>query len=219
MGHLGGIGVGINQADAGDAGALGLGDRDFLVIAINHEHHRGVLGHLEDAGEVFGHADHLALDRGFFLGGELGEFAILLLLLVFLKLRDGFLDGGEIGQGAAEPAIDTEGHASSGRGFAHDLAGLFLGADKEHVAAGSDLVFDKGVSFLEELVGLAQVNDGDALTMVEDVGLGARVPALGLVAEVDACIEQVLRCDVHGMDGSIYLGERQVGQWAALRSF
>jgi len=34
------------------------------------------------------------------------------------------------------------------------------------------------------------------LAVIKDEGLGARIPALGLVAEVDARIEQVLRGDV-----------------------
>jgi hypothetical protein len=40
-------------------------------------------------------------------------------------------------------------------------------------------------------VGLAQVDDGDALAVIEDEGLGTRVPTLGLVAEVHAGVEQV----------------------------
>jgi hypothetical protein len=47
-------------------------------------------------------------------------------------------------------------------------------------------------------VGLAEVDDGDALAVIEDEGLGARIPALGLVPEMHAGIEQVFNGDVHG---------------------
>jgi hypothetical protein len=48
-------------------------------------------------------------------------------------------------------------------------------------------------------VRLLEVDDGDALTVVENVGLGARVPTLGLVTEVDAGIEEVFGSYVHGI--------------------
>jgi hypothetical protein len=48
-------------------------------------------------------------------------------------------------------------------------------------------------------MGLLEVDDRDALAMVENVGLGARVPTLGLVTEVDAGIEEVFGSEVHGI--------------------
>ena len=48
-------------------------------------------------------------------------------------------------------------------------------------------------------MGLAEIDDGDALAVVEHVGLGARVPTFGLVTEVDAGIEEVFGSYVHGI--------------------
>jgi len=51
--------------------------------------------------------------------------------------------------------------------------------------------------------------------MVENVGLGARVPTLGLVTEVNAGIEEVFGSDIHGI--YVVTGHRSAN-WAALRS-
>jgi hypothetical protein len=49
--------------------------------------------------------------------------------------------------------------------------------------------------------------------VVEDVGLGARVPTLGLVTEVDAGIEEVFGSEVHV---DLCRDETQVGQLGRL---
>src|SRR5690606_38292338 len=109
VGELGRVGVGVNETDAGDVEALGLGDRDGLVVGIENEHRGGEGVHFEDAGEVFVHAHHLALDGGLFLGGKLGEFAGSFLLLELFELGDGFTNRREIGERAAEPAVNRVG--------------------------------------------------------------------------------------------------------------
>ena len=44
-------------------------------------------------------------------------------------------------------------------------------------------------------MGLAEVNDRDALAVIENKRLRTWVPALGLVPEVNACVEQVFGCN------------------------
>ena len=83
------------------------------------------------------------------------------------------------------------------RGLAHDFLRLALGADEQHDAALGDEVLDEVARLLQRDVGLAEIDDGNALAMIEDVGLGARIPALGLVPEMHAGIEQVFDGDVH----------------------
>ena len=106
-----------------------------------------------------------------------------------LEAGDGAFDGVEIGQGAAEPAFgDVELAAGLGR-FLDGFLGLLFGADEQHVAAlGDDAV--------EEIAGgfqlgerFAQVNDVDAVAGVEDERLHLRVPALGLMSEMDAGVQ------------------------------
>jgi hypothetical protein len=72
---------------------------------------------------------------------------------------------------------------------------LALGADEENVAAVGDGVFEERAGLREGFVGFAQVDDRNTLTVVENEGLGARIPAFGLVSEVNACVEQVFGRD------------------------
>lgn len=44
-----------------------------------------------------------------------------------------------------------------------------------------------------------QIDNGDAVAVVVDVGLGLWIPAAKLVAEVNACVKEVFRCGIHGV--------------------
>jgi len=66
-------------------------------------------------------------------------------------------------------------------------------------------VLDEGDGGGEARVRLLKVDDRHAVAVVEDVGAAAGIPATGLVSEVDAGIEEVFDCDVHGMFGSVSL--------------
>jgi hypothetical protein len=46
-------------------------------------------------------------------------------------------------------------------------------------------------------VGFAEVDDGDALAVIEDEGLRAGIPTFGLVPEMHAGIEQVFGSDAN----------------------
>ena len=75
---------------------------------------------------------------------------------------------------------------------------LLLGADEEHRAAVGDEVTNEGVGASSiRLQRLVEIDDVDAVALAEDESLHLRVPAAGLVPEVDACLEQLL----HGDDG------------------
>ena len=187
----------VADADAGNAAAAGLGHRDLLVIDVHNEHRAGHAAHVGDAAEVALHAVHLALDRGDLLGGQLVHLAVGLHRLVFFELGDGFLDGLVIGERAAEPAVHAERHVGGGRRLADDFLGLLLGAHEQHVAAAGDDILNEGRGLLERVMRLAEVDDGDALPVVEDEALRARIPTFGLVPEMHAGIEQVFGSYVH----------------------
>src|SRR6478736_4099079 len=206
--ELGRVGIRVDQADARDADALGLGHRDRLVAGVDHEHGARERGDGGDAVKIAGHAGHLATDRRLFLGGQLGELAAGVHGLVLFELRERLLDRLEIGERAAHPAGGHVGHAGGRGGLADQLLGLALGADEEDVIAVGDEILDEGAGLFEGRVRLLEVNDADALTVVEDVGLGARIPTLGLVTEVDAGIEEVFGSYVHG----IYVVLRDTGR-------
>src|SRR3546814_8353225 len=72
---------------------------------------------------------------------------------------------------------------------------LALGADEQHLAACGRGRRDEVERAREERHGLRQVEDVDAVARAEDVRLNARVPTVGLVAEVGAGLDQILHRD------------------------
>src|SRR6185503_1864843 len=73
--------------------------------------------------------------------------------------------------------------------------GLALGADEQDGLALGGERGRKLFRLTEQLRRLRQVDDVDPVPLAEDVGLHLRVPALGLVSEVDARLEQILQRD------------------------
>ena len=159
-----------------------------------------------------GHALHLAhaADRQrelVHLLGQLGGFLLrhplevagLLAGLELLEQRDPLLDRREVREHAAEPALVDERLAGPGRLLGDRLLGLLLRADEQDVLAVGDGVADEVERRLEVLDGLGEVDDVDPVALGEDEGLHLRVPAAGLVAEVDAGFEQLPHGNVrHG---------------------
>jgi hypothetical protein len=77
------------------------------------------------------------------------------------------------------------------------LLRLALGADEHDRPAVGDRLLDEVVGAVDVAQGLGQVDDVDAVALGEDEALHLRVPALGLVPEVRAALEQL----AHGDDG------------------
>ena len=124
---------------------------------------------------------------------------------VLLHLADALADGLEVGEHAAQPALVDVRHPDL-LGVALDrVLGLLLGADEEDGAAVGDQVADEGVGILDPGQRLLQVDDVDATPLAEDEALHLRVPAAGLVSEVDTCLEQLLHGD-DGHDGLLPVG-------------
>src|SRR5207253_211405 len=105
------------------------------------------------------------------------------------------LNGREVGEEAAQPALVDEEHRAALRFFGDDILRLPLGPDKENRPALSGKVADELLGLAKQLHRLAQVDDVDAVPLAEDVLLHLRVPALGLVAEMNAGFEQILHRD------------------------
>ncbi len=74
--------------------------------------------------------------------------------------------------------------------FLDDVLRLALGADEQDVAAAADGLDDEVERALEEARRLVEVDDVDAVARAVDERAHLRVPALGLVAEVDARVEE-----------------------------
>ena len=125
-----------------------------------------------------------------FLLRELLVGAVFLHALERAQAIEAVLDGAEVRERAAEPAVGDEVHAGATRLFLHDVLRLALGADEEHVAAAADRLDDEVERALEEARGLVEVDDVDAVARAVDERAHLRVPALRLVAEVDARFEE-----------------------------
>ena len=85
----------------------------------------------------------------------------------------------------------TKGMPDPGGLLGDGLLGLLLGADEQHLAAAGDGVLDERVRAVDVGQRLLQVDDVDAVALGEDESLHLRVPATGLVPEVDAALEQL----------------------------
>ena len=141
------------------------------------------------AAEVALELDQLATDEEGFLLGQGLELAGVTHALVLLHLRDALGDRLEVGEHAAEPTLVDVGHAALlGIGL-HGVLSLLLGADEQHGAAVADQVADERVGGLDPGERLLQIDDVDAVALAVDEPLHLRVPAPGLVAEVDAGLQ------------------------------
>ena len=77
----------------------------------------------------------------------------------------------------------------------HDLLRLALRADEQDVAAAGDGLGDEVERALEEARRLVEVDDVDAVARAVDERPHLRVPALGLVTEVDARVEELAHAE------------------------
>jgi hypothetical protein len=110
---------------------------------------------------------------------------VCLHLLDVFHPGDGPLDGIEIGEGAAEPTFGDIMLAASLGGFLDRFLGLFLGANKEDLAAFASGGAKELASCIQLRESLAQVDDVNAVTGVEDELFHLRIPAAGLMSEMD----------------------------------
>ena len=136
-----------------------------------------------------------AQDEQLLLGHARAGHVVEVELLELLEALQPPVDGLEVGEHAAQPALVHVGHADAGRLLGDRLLGLLLGADEHHRAAVGDGLLDELVRAVDVGQRLLQVDDVDAVALGEDEALHLRVPAAGLVPEVHAALEQLLHGD------------------------
>src|SRR3984957_2719737 len=127
---------------------------------------------------------------GDFLLRELVVRSVFLHALELAHALQALLDGAEVRERAAEPAVDDVVTPGPCGLFLHDVLRLALRADHEDVAATGDGLLDEAVRAGEKARRLIEVDDVDAVARAVDERAHLRVPALGLVAEVDAGVEE-----------------------------
>ncbi|MPM83035.1 hypothetical protein SDC9_130098 [bioreactor metagenome] len=169
---------------------LGVDDPDGL---------RGA-GHVADAAQVLGQLVLLAGQAEELLLGEAGALHLVEVhRLQLLHPGDPLGDGLDVGEHATQPALVHVRHADPGGLLGDGLLGLLLGADEQHLTAAGDGPLDEGVRLVDVLERLLQIDDVDAVALVEDEALHLRVPTTGLVPEVDTVLEQLAGShDGHG---------------------
>ena len=103
---------------------------------------------------------------------------------------DGFLNRQHVGEQTAQPALVHVIHLAARGFFGHRFLRLALGADEQHVLALGRHFADEAGGVLEHFQRLLQIDDVNAVAFSENVFFHFRIPALGLVPEVNASFEQ-----------------------------
>src|SRR5699024_627482 len=136
-------------------------------------------------------AHHQQLLLGAAGGGHILEVDLL-------ELLEAVHAGGDrlqVGEHAAQPALVHVGHAHAGGLLLDGLLRLLLGADEQDGAAVGDGLLDEVVRLVDVRQGLHEVDDVDAVALREDEATDLRVPATGLVTEVDAALQELAHGD------------------------
>ena len=81
-------------------------------------------------------------------------------------------------------------------GFRDGVLRLALGADEQHAAAARDRVRDGLERLMQQRHRLGEVDDMDIVAGAENIRLHLRVPAVRLVAEMGAGVEQAAHGEI-----------------------
>ena len=181
------IGVRIDERDDRNSQLVRLGYRDALLLGVDHEHQAGKTAQVLDAAQVLrklvaltGHHQLL------FLGVVLEIPALLGSRLELLQLADLLLHRLEVGEKTTEPPLRDVHRAGAVSFILHDVDELALGADEEDVLAAQDDIAREGLRHLQLTQRLLEIDDVDPVALREDETAHLRVPATGLVAEVNS---------------------------------
>ena len=193
---LGRVAVGVDEADDRDPQPHRLAHRDLLRFQVGDEDRVGQPVHVADAAEVELELGELGLHPHPLLGRQQVEFALLAPVGQLVQAGDPRRDRVEVGQQAAEPALAHVRHLAALRPRLDGAARLLLGADEQHGAAAGGELAGEAAGFLQQLLGLDEVDDVDPVQLAEYVSAHVRVPAPRLVSEVDPSLEQLFEASL-----------------------
>jgi hypothetical protein len=167
----------------------------FLLVRVDDEQDVRQAAHVLDAAERALQLLAVAGDvQDLFLGQALGVAGQHVVDLA--QPADATGDGLPVGQHAAEPAVVDIVLAATLGAVGDVFGGGALGADEQHAPAGGDHVAHGAQRPVEHRHGLLQVDDVDLVAHAEQVRRHARVPAAGMVAEVNAGFQKLAHREI-----------------------
>ncbi len=191
-----GVRVGVGDGHDRDLEPMRLPHGDLLLLRVHHVDHSRQPGHVLDAGQVALELLPLALQQELLLLRVVLEDAFLAPALQLLQPADVLLDRLEVGEHAAQPALGDVERPAALRLAPHDLGQLGLGAHEQGGLAGQHRLAGQLLRPLQLPQGLLQIDQVDSAALGEDVPSHLRVPARGLMPEVDPRLQELLEADL-----------------------
>ncbi len=199
VGEVIGVSVGVEDSHNRNSQLLGLVDCEVLAQWVNNPDRAwGLLEVADTAKRLLQLGEFALLQKKFFLGEALGGVFVVD-LFQFLHPAKTLGHSLEVGQETTEPTLVNVGLADAGCLLGDCFLSLLLGSHEEDGSTVCNEVLDEVVCTVDVLKRLLKVNDVNATALGEDESLDFRVPAPGLVSEVNAAVEQLADSnDGHG---------------------
>ena len=189
------ITVCVDNGHDGNAQAVRLGHRDVLLLRVDHEHRARKPVHVADTAEVPVELHDLTANLEAFLLDHLFDLTRGDQALHLPQLAHAGVHGLEVGEHPTEPAVVHVRHSTARSEVLNRLPRLLLGADEQHGATIGHGAADKTVGGVDAFQRLLKIDDVDPVALTEDEPTHLRVPAAGLMAEVNSGGQQLFHSD------------------------
>ena len=189
--HLVRVAVGVYHGDDRDAHFVGFRDGDVLFFDVDDEHRIGQACHIPDTAEVALELFKLPGQNKSFLlrhGFEIPSRTHALVLLHFLYTA---CDSCEVRQHPAKPTFIYIRHPAQLCCTRYRVLRLLLCAHEENAPSVGHHVPHERISQIDPMQCLVQVDDVNTVALSENKALHLRVPAPGLVPEVDSRLQKL----------------------------
>ena len=164
---------------------------DFFLFRVNHKNSSRNLLHIFNPAKILLKFLQFALHQDDFFLRILFGSSVFKHFFQFLQAGYASLDSTEVGKHAAEPTFIYIKHIATLGFFSDRILSLFLCSDKQDRCSCCCHFTDKSISFFYFFHCLLQVNDINTITFGEDVPCHLRIPATGLMPEMNACFKQL----------------------------
>ena len=162
----------------------------MLALDVHDEHRIRLAVQVADTIQANVQTVQLAAEHRLLLFHELSHAPVGLHGLEFDHPLDRFADGIQIGHHTTQPTFANVRLTGRLGSFLDADLGLFLGANKQHLAALGHDALEEVRSAINLGRRLDEVDDVDSVTSLEDVFLHLRVPLTRLVAKVHTRVQQ-----------------------------